>query len=478
MPSISPTIKLIGEESVVSANPLSWKAFSSPFHLSPLDSLVAPFIPVAVVFVYKSTDGSEAVQVGKLRVALAQLLDYYPHLTGRLELDPSNGSPFIHNLGSGASLYQAECSERLDSFSLSSNSTNISLAELPGAGNDLLPPFDHTSYSKSSILAIQHTRFACGSVVLGIRSLHMVTDAEGFFQVVRDLAEVYRGAGSLVQIPTLHPFVLETKDEDADFQPSILFVKTPPISPITTVEIPSENDDSPSPPPTPPTIGRFLHFSSQELSAIKSSATNPSPSSPREWVSTFDALCAHFHKRVHLARLKTGISLSPADILAPVNIRSLLDVGPHYTFNALLCSYTSFSTEFLVKASLWEVAKQLHEMTRSSSFTSKEEIVRIIKWISTQTDKREIKSGFKYGSRSLMLSQWNKFDIYKSMVFKREETPVLVAPPFTEISLMDGLGYFVDVSGVEGEAIGVYLALSGETWKALDEDEEFRKFRG
>ena len=78
-----------------------------------------------------------------------------------------------------------------------------------------------------------------------------------------------------------------------------------------------------------------------------------------------------------------------------------------------------------------------------------------------------------------MISQWNKFDMYAGNVF--EVPPVLVSTPFTPISLLDGLAYFLptEEQGTGGDtgAIDVNVSLSEPLWNIIDQDEEFRRFR-
>lgn len=82
-----------------------------------------------------------------------------------------------------------------------------------------------------------------------------------------------------------------------------------------------------------------------------------------------------------------------------------------------------------------------------------------------------------------MVSQWNKFDMYAGTVF--EVGPVLVSPPFTPVTLIDGLAYFLPTeeqgtaAAAAGDtgAIDVSLALNQPLWGIIDQDEEFRKFR-
>ena len=122
---------------------------------------------------------------------------------------------------------------------------------------------------------------------------------------------------------------------------------------------------------------------------------------------------------------------------------------------------------------LWPAAKAVHEMTRSADVSSAEVIDTSLRWMALQPDKRRIRHGFVYSDASCMLSQWNKFDMYLGSSF--EQPPVLVAPPFTNISLMDGLGYFLppdlQFQAVDPAAIDVALALSQPVWAFFDQTE-------
>ena len=71
-----------------------------------------------------------------------------------------------------------------------------------------------------------------------------------------------------------------------------------------------------------------------------------------------------------------------------------------------------------------------------------------------------------------MISQWNKFDIYVGTAF--EDRPAVVAPPFTPIALINGLGYLLPAPDQdlqeEGGAIDLALALDEMLLFNLDMD--------
>ncbi|KAJ7693881.1 transferase family-domain-containing protein, partial [Mycena rosella] len=437
------SVSITSRHTVHCANESSCTALDSPFCLGPLDHEVSPGIPVAVVFVYDKPPDFE-----RLRRALARLLDYYPQLTGRLQVG-SDQSVEITRLGTGAELLEAQCSERLDAFS---SGGHVVLQNFPGAGNALMPPFDPAGISRDPVLTIQYTRFACGGVSLGVRTLHTLCDADGFFQMVQDLAELYRGLGNDADIPSLahpphiRPYLADltatmSPEERAaalDFKPSLFYVEA--SAPAEAA--PSSPPYAVNPLPPPPVVGRFLRFSSAELATLKENATDPTSSD--SWVSTFDALSAHLHQRVYRARVRLRENdpshgeLSPPDFLTPVNIRSRIGTAqlpPRYFPNALLCTDASFPPDVLATAPLWQIAKVLHAMTRTSGATSKDELVATVRWLAAQPDRQRVKQSFRYGNGSLSLSQWNKVDMYA--VFAA--APILVAPPFTLISLLDGL---------------------------------------
>src|SRR5277367_2716207 len=328
------SVTITSQHTVCCGNETSYTALDSPFRLGPLDLLVAPFIPIAVVFVYQQSTSTpppdvELIPIERLQRALTLLLDYYPHLTGRLHINPSDGTREITRLGTGAELFVARCSGRLDVVSSTSPGLvfpgRILMRDLPDAGNALLAPFDATleGICSGPIFTVQRTRFACGSVTLGVRILHTACDADGFFQLVRDLAELYRsvrssemtddptsGVPSLVSPPHIRSYMSELSGGNMtpgerlaalDFQPSLFSVE-----PGADTEDNSASDFSFSAsflPPPSPVLGRFLRFSGLELNALKAHATDPndSPSSDN-WISTFDALSAHLYQRVYRAR--------------------------------------------------------------------------------------------------------------------------------------------------------------------------------
>ncbi|EOD43400.1 putative duf907 domain protein [Neofusicoccum parvum UCRNP2] len=378
----------------------------SPFKLGPLDQLVNLSVPIAVVFTYKS-----GIAVERLQRALARLLDYYPHLTGRLRISEEDGTREMTALGSGAELLVAECTSRLDAFS--------SPVDLPGrGGNALCAPFDPSleAVCRDPQFTIQHTRFACGAVALGVRLHHTLCDSDGFFQLVRDLAELYRSIGpdpdstpgALAHPPCIRGYLSELlydmppDDRKAalEYQPSLFHVDPTPVAtaapaPPTTIPTP------------PPVVGRIIRITGAELAALKAHATNPNGAS---WISTFDALAAHLWQTLYRARLQLRAATSPplsTAFLTSVNHRARLAPPPRHFPNCLFTPYCT--TADLATAPLWQLAQTMHALTRTPSAAAATATVR---WIAAQPDKRRIRWGFPGGEGAFMFSAWSKFDAY------------------------------------------------------------------
>ncbi|KAJ6513151.1 transferase [Mycena sanguinolenta] len=475
--SMSNSVNVVSRRMVLCADESSWKALGdAPFSLGPFDQLVS-FRPIEAVWVYaQSNPNVEPIPLERLQRGLERLLDYYPQLSGRLQINSSSGLREIVRFNTGAELLEARCIRELDEFSSprpgSPESRCILLQDLPAAGNALLAPFDPTpdGVSRNPIFAVQHTRFACGSVALGVRVHHAVCDAGGFFQLVRDLAELYRGlqssetVPSLVHPPHIRPYMSElmnglnmTSEERLaalDVQPPLFHAEPP-----STVALP----------PYPPE-GRILRFSSARLKALKAEATDPNGSG---WVSTFDALAAYLYQCVHRARLQLSAKdsnfgeLSRPDFMTAVNLRSRMGLPTHYFPNKVFAIYTAIPADTLANGPLWQVAKVMHDLPRSSFLTQKDEIDRSLKWLAAQPDMRKVSRKFQYGNGSFMVSQWYKFDMYAGAVF--DVAPVLVSRPFTQSSLMDGLVYLLPTdeisAGGDVGAIDVRMSLSAPLWE-------------
>ena len=495
----SDLVSVIGRYQLQCAdNEALWK-IESPFHLGPLDHMVFRCVPINVLFAYEPPTSDlqegERISVSCLREALCRLLDYYPHLTGRLHFDTETNAPSITALGTGAELIEARCSKRLDDEAFRGSSGRILVTHLPGSGETLVAPFDSTTEGvcRDPILSVKHTRFACGGVVLGIRVHHIVCDAHGFFNLVNDLAEIYCGFrsgshASLSQPPDIRSILRgsdalspEQQRASRQYQPSVYYTKDDPrLASLSAAAL----DDAP-PAAVFEVSGRILRFSSRDLAALKEKATDPSSGS---WVSSTEALSAYLCQRVYQALQSQGVSLSAARAQTPpgfwisMDMRGpdRLNLNPRYFPNCIYPPYTNELHSSLADCTLPDVARSVHDLIRS---VDPERMMKTTEWIAAQPDKSDIRVGFIFGRGSFTVSQWSKMDMYKGNHFEVTKNgnpvlPSLVSPPFTDVSRVDGLAMLLatDERAVGQPSIDVNLSVIQPLWDILDADDEFRKY--
>jgi hypothetical protein len=257
----------------------------------------------------------------------------------------------------------------------------------------------------------------------------------------------------------------EERDEALQICPTV-FELAPEVHETAT------NGSSATPAP-PPVIGRILRFTSKELSAIKGEANGGDEDQP---FSTFCTLTAHLWQSVCRARAQVcheqGMSSSeaaakiPRQFLASVDLRSRgqLDISPRYFPNAVLCPVFSLPASELLDGPLSAVAAAVHGGVQPVDPAKVEQNIR---WLAAQSDKERVRLRYRYEQGGVMVSQWNKFEMYRGA--ELDVPPGLVAQPFTPISLIDGLIYFLATEdqlceskapvGVTTGSIDVSLAL-------------------
>ncbi|KAK3398531.1 transferase family-domain-containing protein [Sordaria brevicollis] len=322
-------INITATHTITFADPKSLDHLPSPFLLGPLDHFQPTAIPTDLVYIYEKpvhVKTEDFIPISRLREAISNLLNYYPHLTGRLAVDPSNGVRSITKLGMGASLLEASCDQPLKP----SPGQDIEMGKLPGTGEALIAPWnpsfdDETGIQRGPLLLIQHTQFKCGSVAIGYRISHAVCAAEGCIHLYQDLCEIYRklSRGDEIGVLDLPPHIIPfgadriiTASPDAEgLDPPVGYlVSSQPgdalgddadkhmKSTVVTSHIAQDDDAEQS------IAGTYLHFSPEELARLKASAT--SPDDDGSWISTFEALVAYLWQRTHRARVHIASTTS------------------------------------------------------------------------------------------------------------------------------------------------------------------------
>ncbi|OGM47594.1 hypothetical protein ABOM_004234 [Aspergillus bombycis] len=465
-----------------------------PFPLGPFDHLLPPFATIAVVFVWRKPLGTDTAAGGPiiafdlLHLALSRLLDFYPHLTGRVRINAKDGSTEIYQLGEGAELHSAVCESPLRQ-----DVVQLAPDDMPGEGKALLAGYSGTpeGFPNEPILSIQHTRFGCGSVSLGVRLNHTVGDAHGFSQLMEDLAEIYRELRTAmrmsspledVQLQQLPCITSYLSDFELGPRESEIALNTKPAD-YHVEQTPTMMDFKSNKLVT----GKLLHFTRGELLALKNAASSC------QWVSTFEALSAHLWLSVQRARIhhqnlsKTAVDVcdDTADLLTSLDWRSRtrLNLLPRYFPNAVSEPHITLSLNKLSDDSLPQTAQIIHETLRAKTPADQYETLL---WVMAQPNKSNISLRFRFNDKSFIISQWNKLNMY-GIHFDTDTQgncilPDRVWPPFTEASLVDGLAYFLPTkckasTGIHDSDIEVALSLHDPLWAILENDTHFRKFR-
>ncbi|CAG8020350.1 unnamed protein product [Penicillium olsonii] len=494
MSSGSP-IAILATHTVQGANNNNAK-LASTFKIGPFDHLLPPSAVIAVVFVWRRPLDSKAatsdpiISFNLLQMALSRLLDFYPHLTGRVHINDEDGSPEINRLGAGVELSEALCE-----IALPSEATEFSRGGFPDQGNLLLPQRNgsHNDFSQQPILSIQHTRFGCGSVSLGVCISHTVCDAHGFVQLMEDLSEIYRGfrrsgqtdispkSVQLDKIPCITSHLSDVSLSSQEVQKALSVEPADyQIEKIPTVM--SFTSDK-------HVTGKVLYFGPAELKALKHAA---SPSLQGHWISTFEAISAHLWLSVQRARShyqslnNTAFdNRETADLLTSLDWResTRLNLPPRYFPNAVSEPFITLPLKDLSHEALPETASMIHEVLRARTPKDQNET---LSWVMAQPKKDHINLRCRFNDRSFIISQWSKLNMY-AVHFETDSKgysilPERVWPPFTETSLVDGLAYFLptgrDLSDdTDGLGIEIALSLHEPIWDILEQDVCFRKFR-
>lgn len=482
-------VRVISKQLVSCSDPTKIAEAPKPWRLGPLDSLVAYQVPIAVVFVYEASESggsARGISASRLQDAVGRLLNIYPHLTGRLSVDRNTGHRTIDRLDSGAEVYEAEVHQTLAAYR---KGEAYSILDLPGGGNDLLAPFDPSfeGVRDGPILTLQYSHFACGAYSIGVRCSHVVTDGDGFFRMVGDLARICRTLGtddqSGMQTPAIRSYLADYENHSDAIEIAQAKAYSPALFSVDTSSTPligSQSSETVSA-AAPPVIGRELRFSTSHLARIRQAASDPND--PGSKCSTFIALSAFLYQTVHKARTvleredPARYGMVSSDFLSPLNLRSanrLPGLQDRYFPNALLTHYLTIPPDELASTPLHCVARRIYETLVTNAVTGLE-AEQTCRWIAAQPNKNNILLGFRPGPGSFMISQWNRFDMYghAAVQFMENQHPVLVAPPFTPISLVDGLGYVLPPHpnhGAAGDGLVVYLSLLKPVWDTLESE--------
>ncbi|KAJ6177815.1 hypothetical protein N7519_008276 [Penicillium mononematosum] len=471
------------------ANEATIAALESPFSLGPMDHTVPAMLTIEAILVYRKPTNlpdDNFLPVERLNLAVSHLLDYYPHLTGRLQQNAESLAPEIGSLGAGAELWEAQCPRRLVSIAESALSARILVIRLPDSGNALLPIFHSTmgAVSHNPIFGIQHTRFGCGGVALGIRVHHQVCDATGFMQLVRDLAEIYKQLRD-----SSPPTLISPPEIYSHFRGTNNFCLDENITAMSEVSAPPSVYTCP------------LRFQGQDLVALKNTATDPNTQGQTTF-TRFELISAYLYQRIYQARVQVlrdkGATLD-LDALQPLrgfwttmDMRdsTRLKLPARYFPNAVHCPSTSASHELLEKGALWQVAQVIHDAIHSVDM---DEVKQQFEWVAAQPNKSHVRFKVMVPDGCLVATQWSRGKTYVGVDFDvatngKRIAPSLVSPAFSEGYRVDGLAIIMSTEeelprrqrnrrSLDRDnlpcAVDVNLTLDRSVWDVLNNDPDF-----
>lgn len=467
-------------------------SLQEPFLLGPLDQLFHFATPVAAVWFYESSSAS-LLPLERLHKAISRLLDYYPHLTGRLHIDPSTDIRSVDRLGTGMDLLEARCDASFRSFAGKSSKScpEFNIFDFPGYGNALLSPWDLSleGAQQQPLFTIQRTEFADSAVAIGMRLSHVVSGAKGFLGLYQDLAEIYRkiddlasdrGPVELAVPPHIHPFMVEEMRR-MDTQEKNKALSEPPADyPLRdrqpAVATPHETkgqDGSQRKPKKDPFVGRGLRFSASAIALLKQKAVDPDDSSSR--ASSFTALTAHLWQRIHRARVAHAKTL-PKDERSAYSksiYGTSVDFTRHFGLpkqsfsNTFVSRVVELDSTKLEQARLWEITKIIKDLVRHVPL---DETRKLGSWIAAQPKKSGIQLGFNFNTPTLLITiGWHSFPLYSGA--ELDVPPAFATPIFME-SLSPGMVCFVECKDKDG-GLEAIASLTASTWELLDADEEF-----
>lgn len=461
-------------------------SLGDPFVLGPFDQLFHFATPVTAVWVYESSSIG-LVPLERLHKAISLLLDYYPHLTGRLHIDPSTDVRSLDRLGTGMHLVEARCDASFRSFASGSSKSGpkFNIFDFPRYGNALLAPWDLTleGAQRDPVFTIQRTEFADSAVAIGMTLSHVVGGARSFLGLYQDLAEIYRaiddpmaesGPVELTTPPHLHPFMAEQmlheKKQALDERPAGYTLRD---SQPATATPPEREVQSWREPNKDPFVGRSLRFSPSAIATLKQQAVNPDDSKSR--ASSFTALTAHLLLHIHRARLAHAKSLPSHERSAYSKsiYGTSVDFTSHFGLHERLVGNTAVSrvveldSSKLEAARLWDISKIVNDLVRHVPL---DETRRLGNWVAAQPKKSDIQLDFNFDTPTMLITTgWHRFPLYSGA--ELDIAPTFATPVFME-ALSPGTVFFVESKDKDG-SLEAIASLTAATWELLDADDEF-----
>ncbi|MCL7040850.1 hypothetical protein MKW94_028457 [Papaver nudicaule] len=187
--------------------------------------------------------------VGIIKKALADTLVFYYPFAGRLRQVPG-GKLLVESTGQGVLFIEADAD-----FSLNQLGGDFIKPPIPCLEQLLYSPPDSEDIFSCPLLIIQVTRLMCGGFIVGYRSNHTISDAQGLYQFIKALAEISRGKLYPCILPVWERHLLNARDP-----PQVMFAHREYDS------IPNDEEKHPS---LDDLVLESFFFGPKELAALK-----------------------------------------------------------------------------------------------------------------------------------------------------------------------------------------------------------------
>ncbi|XP_068661397.1 tryptamine hydroxycinnamoyltransferase 1-like [Aristolochia californica] len=268
-----------------------------------------------------------------LMQGLAQVLNYFPHLAGRLTVD-EQGRPCILLNGAGVRIVETRIgttlAERLP-FEPSHELTNLH------------PPVEGVE----ELIQIQLNRYTCGGLVIGQTAHHRVADGQSMSCFFAAWARLVRGLDvkvlpyhnrAAVSIPR-NPPRCEFNHRAVEFKEQ----QTPPVS--------ASNDPS-----SLSIVNLVIHYSAEFVARLQNRVCQGGSR-----YSTFECLLTHIWKKMTLARGLGDDEMTQVRLAVNGRARMKPAVPMEYFGNLVLWAYPRLRAKELVNESHSFVAKAIHD---------------------------------------------------------------------------------------------------------------------
>lgn len=329
------------------------------------------------------------------------------------------------------------------------------------APRNTLPETSSEPEPASTPVFLLQANFIDGGLLLAFLGHHQVMDMTGQGSIMDLLSKACRNepftpeelsTGNLSR-RNIIPFLDDASDQAPDvtrYQPN----PTPPT-------------DSSAPPKC---TWAYFTFSLASLTALKSLATQTVSSG---YISTDDALSALFWQSILRARLPRLDPTTTSTFARAVNVRRYLAIPETYPGLVQNMTFTTFTLQELVNASLGVIASQLRVAVDPKTSSLAHDTRAMATYMDRAADKNSISFVAALDlSKDVMFSSWTKVDCYEMDFGDEIGMPEAVRRPrFTEV---ESLGYAMP-KRKDGE-VAVGFSLRAEDMERLKGDAAFMEF--